>query len=397
MYDVAIVGAGPAGSTAARYLAKLGFSTCLIDKCGFPRDKPCGGGFSPQLLEEFSYLKAREDSFAVSISKTGVLHPRGRLVALRGRADMMMTLREQFDNALLNEAIDCGAQPLTSCRVKSVQASKEKVLVHTSEGKVVETKAIVGADGVNSTVARETGLNVRWPAGSLTACKVMEIPVNESRITDYYGEDREYHFFANFGGRPGYGWLFPKINTVNVGLGIVTNAGGSLVEQFSLFVKMLQHEGLLIPSAEPDCARGALVPTAGPVPCTIVDRALLVGDSAGMVSPLTGGGIAYAMRAGKFAAIALAGALEREDLRAKSLLTYQRAWQHSFGRDMKRQLIAQKLFTSSIANTLFEIGHRDLKLQDMVAHLMASGSTSAATAARIVGRVVWVCLREVLH
>jgi digeranylgeranylglycerophospholipid reductase len=310
---------------------------------------------------------------------------------------MTMILREQFDDVLFRDAIDCGAKSLTSCRVKSVHVSQEKVAVHASEGKVIETKAVVGADGVNSVVARETGLNPRWPAGSLTACKVMEIPVSESLITDYYGEDKEYHFFANFGGRPGYGWVFPKIDTVNVGLGIVANAGGNLVGQFSLFVRMLQRDGLLISSALPDRARGALVPTAGSVPCAVADRVLLVGDSAGMVSPLTGGGIGYAMRAGKFAAIALARALEQDNLRAESLLTYERAWRHSFGRDIKRQLIAQKLFTSSFANTLFEIGHRDSRLQDMVAQLMSSGSTNATKAASIVGRVLWVCLREALH
>lgn len=397
MYDVAIVGAGPAGSTAARYLAKLGLSVCLIDKCKFPRDKPCGGGFSPQLLEEFGYLKSRDNSFPKSISRTGVLHSGNGLVTLKGHAEMIMTLREQFDNTLFHDALVQGAGYLTPVRVKSVQIGDEKAAVQLSDGEVVDARAIIGADGVSSTVARDTGLNIRWPPRALTACKVMEVPAKESQISDYYGEDKEYHFFANFGQRPGYGWIFPKTQTVNVGLGFVTNTGGNLVARFALFVRMLKKKGLLVPSADPSHARGALVPTAGSIPCTIADRCLLVGDSAGMVSPLTGGGIAYAMRAGKFAAIALASALEQDDLRAESFVTYERAWRHSFGRDMKRQLVAQKLFTSSLADILFEIGHRDTKLQDMVASLMSSGSTKANRAASIAARAFLVCLREAVH
>jgi len=397
MYDVAIVGAGPAGSTAARYLAKQGFSVCLLDRYRFPRDKPCGGGFSPLLIDEFSYLKGRGQEFRISTSKVGVLHSSNGHLTLKGRTEMFMTLRTEFDNALLKSAIGEGAQFLAPARVKSIRVEEEMVTIQTSDGQVVTAKAIVGADGVNSTVAHETGLNRRWPPGTLTACKVMEVPAKESQITEYYGDDKEYHFFANFGDQPGYGWVFPKTDSVNVGLGMVTNSGESLAGQFALFVKTLQARRILIANVDVSRARGALVPTAGPISHTTLKRCVLAGDSAGFVSPLTGGGIAYAMRAGKFAASAIGSALEHDNFRGNSLITYERAWQHSFGRDMKRQLIAQKLFTSPLANTLFEIGDRDRRIQQMVAQLMSTGSTNATTAGRIAARSLWVCLREALH
>ena len=112
MYDVAVVGAGPAGSTTARYLAMAGHRVCLIDKDLFPRDKPCGGGFSPALIDEFPYLRSRQSEFLQDICHVGVLHSPNRRIVLRGKADMAVALRTHFDNILLEAAIDAGAKPL---------------------------------------------------------------------------------------------------------------------------------------------------------------------------------------------------------------------------------------------------------------------------------------------
>ncbi len=117
MYDVAVIGAGPAGATAARYLAKLGMKVCLIDKDRFPRDKPCGGGFSQDLIDDFPYLRKRTDDFLKGIARVGILHSPNRRIDLRGRVDMATTLRTDFDNVLLESAIEQGIEPLLGERV----------------------------------------------------------------------------------------------------------------------------------------------------------------------------------------------------------------------------------------------------------------------------------------
>ena len=161
MFDVAVIGAGPGGATASRYLAKKGLKVCMIDRDRFPRDKPCGGGFSEGLLDEFSYLRKREDEFLKGIAKVGVLHSPNRRIVLRGTVDMAVTLRTDFDNVLFESAIEEGAEPLIGVRAKSVKIHDECSEVIIKGADSIRARVIVGADGVSSMVARETGLNRR--------------------------------------------------------------------------------------------------------------------------------------------------------------------------------------------------------------------------------------------
>lgn len=395
MHDVAIVGAGPAGATAARYLAKIGYDVCLIDKDDFPRDKPCGGGFSPDLTDEFSYLKTREDEFLKGVCRIGLLHSPNRRTVLKGRADMAVALRTDFDNVLYDAAMDAGAHSVNA-RAKSVSIAQDSVTVYLSGGNSVLVRAVIGADGATSMVARATGLNRKWSSGAVTACRVAEIPAAEKLIDDVYTSDREYHFFANLGGLPGYGWVFPKRDTINVGLGIVGKHSKGLPVRFKQFIKMLKRTGKLKEDADLSGTNGALVPTGGPVGETVTRRCILVGDSAGMVNPLTGGGIAYAMKAAQKAAVALGKCLEEDRLDAKSLDLYQRLWMSSFGHEFGPLLLAQRAFTGPFTSALFELGSRDPVLQETVSSMMSEGSHGRAGVSRLLVRFLFVSLREAL-
>ncbi len=397
MYDVAVVGAGPAGATTARYLARNGFNVCLIDKDQFPRDKPCGGGFSPLLVDDFPYLKKRQSEFLKGVCRVGVLHSPNMKTALRGRVDMALALRTDFDNVLLELAEEAGAEPLIGKRVKSVIFSEDEAKVALSGGEFLSARVVVGADGVTSIVAREAGLNKKWQSGSITACRVVEIPATEKQIVDSYTEDHEYHFFANLGGLPGYGWVFPKKETINVGLGIVGEYSAGLPKRFKLFIRMLKRMGKLEGNADLSATRGALIPTGGPLKNTTGDRCVLVGDSAGMVNPLTGGGIAYAMKAGQIAAATLKVCIENDSLDEEGLKAYHYGWRSDFGHEFRPQLIAQRVFTGSFASTLFEIGSRDAHLQETVTSIMSEGSGGRIGFLRLLGRFLFVCMRESLH
>ncbi|MFX1369532.1 MAG: NAD(P)/FAD-dependent oxidoreductase [Promethearchaeota archaeon] len=396
MFDVAVAGAGPAGATVARYLAKAGHSVCLIDKDEFPRDKPCGGGFSPAIVDEFPYLKKRKDEFVQAVCRVGVLHSPNQRVALKGKADMAVALRSVFDNVLYECAKEAGANVVVGQRIKNIAIVRDGVSLGLAGGNTIRARAIVGADGASSLVARSTGLNRSWSSSKITACRVAEIPATEREIINTYTEDREYHFFANFGGQPGYGWLFPKTGTINVGLGIVGKHSKGLPQKFRVFVRHLKRKGLLQNDADLHAAKGALVPTGGPIKDTVRNRCVLVGDSAGMVNPLTGGGIIYAMKAARIAARSLSGCLEQDQLAAFHLMKYHDSWLNDFGGDFKSQLLAQRIFTGFFTDTFFEIGSRDKTIQETVSSMMSEGSQGRNEVLALVGRFLYVCLREAI-
>lgn len=395
MYDVAIIGAGPAGSTAARYLAKYGMNVCLIDKEQFPRDKPCGGGFSKELIDDFSYLKKRTDDFLKGIARVGVLHSPNRKISLQGRVKMALTLRTDFDNVLLESAIEQGVEPKTGKRAMRITSNGKKSEVLLKGGESIKASVIIGSDGVSSMVARDTGLNRKWSNLRITACKVAEIPANQRDIIEIYTDDLHYHFFVNLSGLPGYGWIFPKQDTINIGLGIVSSHAKGLPRIFNSFVAYIKREKLLPNNLTTIHAKGALVPTGGSLSRSYVDNCLLVGDSAGMVSPLTGGGIAYAMRAARFAASVIINALESKSYETNFLQHYEKLWKNDFGNAFRSQILAQRLFTSPFTDLLFEIGKRDKYLQDLVSKGMSESSKDGFNTKPLLFRTLLVCLKEV--
>ncbi len=394
MHDVIVIGAGPGGATAARYLSKLGLDVCLIDKDEFPRDKPCGGGFSRGIVDDFPYLKSRSSEFIKGIARVGVLHSPNRQIVLEGKVDMAVALRKEFDNVLFEEAVTAGSLPLTGTRAKAISFQNDSVTVEVSGGKTIKGRVIIGADGVTSMVGRQTGLNTRWPRSAITACRVCEVPATMTEIVDRYTENLNYHFFASLGGQPGYGWIFPKKDTINVGLGIVGSHAQGLPRTFDTFIRYLKRRELLMHNSNLSNTKGALVPTGGPIQQTVRNRCILIGDSAGQVSPLTGGGIVYAMRAARYAAHVIVNALESDRVDASALERYQRLWKEDFGEEFRYQLLAQKLFTGPFTDVLFKIGSKDKKIQEMVSNSMSESAEMDIDIKRLVLRTLMVCLRE---
>jgi flavin-dependent dehydrogenase len=143
MYDVVVIGAGPAGSTASRYLARAGLKVCIIDKD------------SKGIIDEFPYLKARTVDFLKGIAKIGVLHSPNRRVALQGKVEMAVTLRIDFDNVLLESALEQGIDSFTGRRAKRVKIKPSFAEVMLTGGKSITASAVLGADGVSSLVAKE--------------------------------------------------------------------------------------------------------------------------------------------------------------------------------------------------------------------------------------------------
>ncbi len=397
MHDVAIVGAGPAGSTCAMHLAEAGHDVLLIDRDEFPRDKPCGGGFSLNIIDEFPYLKKRTTEFLDGICRGGILHSPNRWISLHSGVQMAVARRTKFDAALLDAAVDAGATTKQNSFVKGCQITSDKVILRLSNGEEIASRAIVGADGVNSVIARNTGLNKRWAKQDVTPCRVSEIPIPKTEIDEMYSRNRRYHFFANFNNMPGYGWIFPKRKTVNVGIGVQGPQARGLPILFRKFVQFLEHNKLLPANPDISAAAGALVPTGGTIERTSSKRCILMGDAAGMVNPLTGGGIGYAMKAGRIGGKVLSKCLQQNNLSEDALEKYDELWRADFGREIGPLKLAQRVFTSPFTSVLFEIGSRDGDLQKMVASVMAETDDPKPNTMSIVARTLLVCAREAFH
>jgi geranylgeranyl reductase family protein len=311
-FDAVIVGAGPAGSTAALSLARAGARVALVDRRGFPRDKACGDLVGPRgvrLLQELGIAAA--DSRAVG--DMVVVGPSGRRALLPttpGRdypGHALAISRLVFDQLLFESAVAAGAHPVRDLFVDLAGDRHAPDGVRLSAGGELRADVVVGADGATSRVAAAAGL---VDAGSalwgFAMRSYLDAPVELPHILLW--EPEPWQLF------PGYGWLFPTADgRANVGLGLAVGPNRLLArqagERFDDFCAHLRRLGLLPADAGGPAGGGTRLGgwlkmgAVGTVSAR--GRVLLVGDAAGLINPLQGEGIAQAMASGRAAAAAI--------------------------------------------------------------------------------------------
>ncbi len=340
--DVIVVGGGPAGSTCTRLLARRGYRVILLDRSRFPRGKPCGGWVNVKAFEDFPELDRvrRKASVRNRLVETGfrglVFHsPDFRREAVyRSRSVSGYTvLRDRFDQALVKMAAEAGSQVRVLQRktVEKVEVREDSVAVACRGGPRYEARVIVGADGADSTVARQTGLREAWPTERLITCREREIAVDGRTIDRLYGKQRRIHVAIAYRGIVGYAWAFPKRNTVNVGVGRRGEAGEELDEVFAHWVADLRDAELLPKKATSGKPRRGILPAAGAIEYEghVGKGVLLIGDAGGFVSSASGEGIYPAMLSARTAAgcidDALAGGRGQD-----ALLEFKIVWRRDF-------------------------------------------------------------------
>jgi geranylgeranyl reductase family protein len=327
MYDLIIVGSGPAGSSAARTAALSGLKTLVLEKERIPRNKLCGGGVTPKVLTKLDFKIPNEliecEVKATRIHVGETVHNFGTDATL-----VYMTSRSKFDSFLVDKAVEAGAEIKDKTLVKTVDRGSSNALVKTSEGSF-SSKMVIGADGMGGPTARSGDFYDTWKPEQVSYAIESEVHVGEKAVRDFVG-DLSY-FDLYFGVSPaGYGWVFPKDDHLTVGVGCRMSRFRDGMDLFHGFVKRVQAlEGLEIPKPQ-----AHLIPLGGAAKVPSVrDRMLLAGDSAGFAEPLLGEGIYFSIWGGQIAAQIASEAVAHDACDRRSLMKYEWRWRKEFGGD----------------------------------------------------------------
>jgi geranylgeranyl reductase family protein len=301
VWDVAVVGAGPAGATAARVAARAGARVVLLEKAALPRYKTCGGGLiglSLAALPPGFELPVRQRIDAISFTHQG-----RRSRTRRDRAGGLLALvnRAEFDHALAKAAVEAGARLCEGAAVAAIeQPGGESAVLTLSDGSRVRARAVVGADGSAGRTGRHVGVSFRQVDLGLEA----EIPVPAAVAGQWSGR-----VLIDWGPVPGsYGWVFPKGDTLTVG---VIAARGSGEQTRAYYREFVERLGLAGYPAAADSGHLTRCRTADSPLAR--GRVLVAGDAAGLLEPWTREGISYALRSGALAGEAAASAAAATD------------------------------------------------------------------------------------
>ncbi|MFD8057969.1 geranylgeranyl reductase family protein [Streptomyces cyaneofuscatus] len=314
VWDVVVVGAGPAGASAAYAAAVAGRRVLLLEKAELPRYKTCGGGiigFSRDALPPGFELPLKDRIHAVTFSLDG------KFARTRRSRRMLFGLinRPEFDAGLVEEAQKAGAELRTGVSVVRVEQhgpavpDRRTVAVVLAGGETVLARAVVGADGSAGRIGAHVGVKLDQVDLGLEA----EIPVPATVAEDWAGR-----VLIDWGPMPGsYGWVFPKGDTLTVGVISARGDGAGTKRYLEDFIARLGLAGF-----EPSISSGHLTRCRSDDSPLSRGRVVVCGDAAGLLEPWTREGISFALRSGRLAgewAVRIAEAHDAVDARRQAL------------------------------------------------------------------------------
>lgn len=377
--DVLVVGAGPTGSTAAKYVARAGARTLLIEKrseIGTP--VRCGEGIAKRWLEEIGIAPSRA-FIAHEVDGARVFAPDGAALvvdeSVAGNETGYVLERDLFDRHLAKEAARAGAQIMI--KTSAVGLLREEGVVvgarceHMGETFDVRAKVVIGADGFESQVGRWAGLDTRLRSRDIDACL-------QYTMVGVEGDPRFNDFYVGSCAPGGYAWVFWKgQNIANVGIGVNLSKLSDRADAKKYLDAFIAKTPTLAKGRRIEEVAGA-VSVSLPLERTIARGVLLAGDAARLIDPLTGGGILNGCLSGKFAGEVAARAASEGDASEANLAEYEKRWRFRMEETLARHyLIKERLLRlddatiNRIIHAVADIDLRRLTISDVLAAVQA--------------------------
>ncbi len=384
MYDAIIVGAGPAGSSAAIYCNKLGLNTLLLDKSIFPRDKICGdalSGKSVKILEELDLLQDLDKLDGAIVNRIIFGNPNhsecelhlNKSLNKRHISHGFVIPRKIFDNYLFKKASDV-SNVVSGFKVEDLIYDKSQVVgVKGKSNKGIHKKyfgnIVLGADGPYSIVSRRTGLynsDMNYTAVGLRCYYE-----NVEDLTDQI----ELHYVNET--IPGYFWIFPAGNKkANIGVGLLKSRAKKKKYDLQQIMKQVinskNFKHRFKNSNALEKPKGWNLPFGNTKRENHGNGFLLLGDAAGLVDPFTGEGIGNAMESGKIAADIVLKAKKINNFSNQILSEYDKVLWEYLGSELKTSTLLLKLAHYRILlNFVIDRASRNKNIKNMISGMLA--------------------------
>jgi digeranylgeranylglycerophospholipid reductase len=329
-YDIVIVGAGPAGSTAARVAAQKGAKVLLLEKdreIGIP--VRCGEAVGEKGLKRV--LEPRPEWIANKIEAVRLVAPDGTIVKIHHEDIGFILDRKRFDYDLAMMAAQQGVKVVTKAYAYGLLNENGTItgvkVLHLGNHYQIKAKIVIGADGVESRVGRWAGLKTNVKLKDMETC--VQMTVSNIKLERSYCD----FYFSNQLAPGGYLWVFPKDeHLANIGMGI----SGEFAEQKATIFYLKEFIDKKFPEA------AILTTVAGGVPCSpfmekvITNGLMLIGDAAHQANPMTGGGIVQSIIASQIAGRVAAEAIKENDTSEERLSEYVKEWDKENGNSHRR-------------------------------------------------------------
>jgi geranylgeranyl reductase family protein len=338
-WDVAVIGGGPAGLSAAHAAAAAGARTVILERAEHPRYKTCGGGLigaSLNAVRDLPALPARDEIRAVTFTL------RGGHDFTRSEAEPILTtvMREEFDAALLERALAAGAEVRQQAMVRAISQDDGHPTVRLADGSTVTASVVVGADGSAGITARHVGVTFDQVDLGLE----LEIAVPGPAQREWAGR-----VLLDWGKIPGsYGWVFPKADRLTVGViasrrsDQVTAGSGKQGDATRDYLRDFV-ERLGLAGYQPVRDSGHLTRCRSDDSPLRKGRVIVAGDAAGLLEPWTREGISFALRSGALAGELAAKAVTAAD--ESPLGEYATAIDQGLGAEMRAGRVLLTAFT----------------------------------------------------